>query len=168
MNEELRDKIRQACDSKLESGPDWEQLFWDVAYAVGEFGYDDEDIETLPTKQQIIFPLLAMLSSIECDGFFSVFYNDSLYEIKRLRRSINILGLAALGNIFDEAFPLIESKITWSDEHSQLCTQIETHIYSFFGKAITTRFDKWEKQVYAMFTSGEVWKACGNYLKPTK
>ena len=168
MNEELQDKIKQLCESKIAFGAEWKELYYDAVYAICEHGYSSEDIENLPMKQQTIFPLLAMYSAMDCDGFFSIFYNNTLHEIKRLRHSIGLLGLDSIGNIFDEAFQLVESKFTWSDEHVNFATQVETFAYEYFGKEISDRFEEWEKQVYDFVLSDKFAKHLESYLKSTK
>jgi len=172
MNEELRDILRQYCDLELTYSDDWvtNSAMWEVVYAIGEHGYGSEDIDTLPPKQRTIFPVLAMLSSVQCDGFLSIFYNDTLHEIKRLRQSIGVLGLDTIGNIFDEAFPLVQSKFTWSDEHVNFCEQVgwETNPHTYFGREIVDRFEEWEKQINDIFTSEEFEKHLESYLKSTK
>ena len=119
MNEEIQNKIKHLIDG-ITFEPDWTTQVW---LDVLDISCSDELIDCLPEKIRTVFLLSNLKNSISGDGFLSVFYNESLYEIKRLRHAIELSGSMELGDLFEEALHLIESKFTWSNEYINFVTQ---------------------------------------------
>jgi len=117
-------------------------------------------------KIRTVFLLSDLKSTINNDGFFSVFYNEPPYAIKRLRRAIELSGVKSASDLFDEAFQLIANRFTWSNEHENFVGQTGgTSPYEFFGDEITQRLEEIEKEVSGILYTDDFEKLLETYAK---
>ena len=150
MNEEARNKIKQLSDVEITLNPHWTWKIWEGVLDIFEANKFecDEVMNSLPEKIRTVFLLANLMTTINGGGLLSVFYNGTLYEIKQLRHAIKLSGSKELGDLFDEAFQLVESKFTWSDEHINFNGQMDEDVdpYEFFDE-ITDRIEEIENQI---------------------
>ena len=161
MNKEVRNKIKQLCD-EITFEPDWTTKIW---LDVLDISCSDKLIDSLPEKLRTVFLLANLKNTISCDGFLSVFYNESLYEIKRLRRAIELSGSQELGNLFDEAFQLVKSKFTWLNKIMNFIGQTSDDPYEFFGNKITDRIEEIETKISDIIYEDDFEKHLEAYMK---
>ena len=144
-----------------------EKLYEDVTdIFAANGGKTEEVIENLPEKIQTVFWLESLKGAIVHDGLLSVFYSESLYAIKRLRRALDSSGSTMAGDLFDEAFQLVKSKFTWSNEHINFISQRENNVlpYEFFSEIID-RTEEIEGQISDIVFVDEFDKHLESYLK---
>jgi len=171
MHKDIQEKIKQLCDSKITFESDWTVKLYDDIQDIMQANQwkCDDVIAALPEKLQTVYALQDLIAAINCDGFFSVFYNKPLYEIKRLRRAIDLAEMKLVGDLYDEAFQLVKSKFTWSDEHINFVTQQinqgdNPDCNEFFGDEIANRFEEIEEQISATLYN-DYEKRLESYLK---
>ena len=172
MKNDVRDRIKALSKSAITFEDNWT---WDVYLAVLDIieanGWKDEGVvECLPPKIQTIYLLEELKATINNDGFLSVFYNGALSAIKRLRNAmrnaISVPGLQNIGDLFDEAFQLVENKLKWPGEYVNLVSLMDgAQPYDFFGCEITDRIDEIEKLISAILFADEFGKLMELYLK---
>ena len=159
MNDEIRNKIKLLSDSESSFERGWASEIWEnVRDLVLENGQKwDETIDNLPEKLRTVFLLENLRSTIYRNGFFSVFYNETPYEIKRLRRAINLSCSKVVRDLFDEAFRLVEGEFTWADEHTnfvaQTCVSVVPH--AEFSDELTDRIQEIEDQIVENLLTSE-------------
>ena len=158
MNEEARNKIKQLSDVEITLNPHWTWKIWEGVQDIFEANEweSDEVLENLPEKVRVVYLLANLMTTINGGGLLSVFYNGTLHEIKQLRHAIKLSGSRELGDLFDEAFQLVESKFTWSDEHINFNGQMDEDVepYEFFDE-ITDRIEEIENQISAILFRDE-------------
>ena len=154
MNEEVKNKIKQLSDAELTFDPRWT---WDLLIRVedifdaGEWEERDEIIDNLPEKIRTVYLIASFGSSMAGDGLFGMFYNYSLYEMKRLRHAISLSGLKELSDLYNEALRQVEDIFTWSDEHANFTFQTsvsESLEDEFYSDERMKRIEEIEKQLY--------------------
>ena len=168
MNEEARNKIKQLSDVEITFEPGWTWKIWeDVQDIIKANEWEsDEVVEKLPEKVCVVYLLANLGETINNDGLLSVFYNETLYEIKRLRHAIKLSGSKELGDLFDKAFQLVKTKFTWTDEHANFNGHMEerVHPYEFFDE-ITDRTEEIENQISDILFHDEFDKLLEHYVK---
>jgi len=174
MNKDIRDRIKQLSESVLNDpttfdSENWTWKIWENVTNLFEANEweCDEVIDNLPVKIQTIFLLEDLKSTINNDGLLSVFYNESLYAIKRLRHAIDLSGVKMAGNLFDKALRLVKSRFTWSNKHINFVDQMDGDVqpYEFFGEKITDRIEEIESQISDILFTDEFEKLLESYIK---
>ena len=153
MDNNVQDRINRLNNSEITIEPEWTWKIYEHIQDVMEANKweSEEVIENLSEKLRTIYLLTDLQSTILNDGFFSVFYNESLHKIKQLRRAIDLAGLKVAGDLYDEAFQLVKSKFTWTDEHTNCYSQIKTDPREWFGDEITNRLEEIQDQICGIF-----------------
>jgi hypothetical protein len=149
----MNSKIQKSIDSLDFSDIPFEELlskiYERVTDIVQQNDWKEEGIiEALPEKIQKFYFVADLQDTINGDGFFSVFGNGTLAQIKTWRTILLKLGYLPLLNCYDEAFQLISSKFKWEKDDINIATQLEdTDIFEFFGEEIYEKMEEYESRV---------------------
>lgn len=151
MNKRILEKIAQLEDIRPD---DSENFVWDTFEKIDEIMAEDdwkhtaEILDHLPLRLQILYEIVQLQMCINNDGFFSLFYNNSLTEIKRLDKALKCIGPAELIGYFEGAFRMINEKFEWKNEDENFFGHLtpETDPDEYFGKT-ATRIDELEEGI---------------------
>jgi len=133
----------------------------DVGGIIQKYGDEHEGviIAALPDRVRFLYHVLWLQTTCMTDGLLSLFYNNSVFEIKRFLKIVKSAGLTDLTDLVEKALRVILTKFPMpSDESLTFMEDSDAQPRDFFGDDIGNAIDVIENEIDdGLMSSDEFW-----------
>ena len=162
LNEKVLNAIQSLDYSNRPFSEITDKLYWEDVMAImemNEYEQEEEIVDALPQHIRLVYLLIWMQTTIMNDSFLSVFYNHSLFEIKRFIEVMKADGFSDLSELIKKALQIILSKFPLPHEESHTFMQdTDAQPDDFFGDDICEQIEAIEEEIEDLYNDDDFWE----------
>ena len=109
LNEKIREAIQSLDYSNLPFAEVTEKLYYEGVMEIvsmNDYKQENEIIDALPERIRFLYYVLWLQTETMNDGFLSIFYNHSVFEVKRFLETVKTAGLPICQNWLKKPYRL--------------------------------------------------------------